>query len=239
MSSSEALATRQSFCRPKGAATLAKLGRPAQNTEVTTAALKKTAPRKSVRTLVGNFGVTDEKAPHFRVNVPRSRKEGVEIVDVLPDEYGRMVEEARVILSRDKWDAVAERLSQFLNRRLKQEGLAQGSFRSGLTQVRRDLGKEITLLCWAIEAAEPGSFGTALSNWEGFEPEERWWLYTQTAATTGDAVAGRGRGWRKAIMYALTENPLAPEGRQSRRTPGFFQEAAAPRGPSLFDTTDE
>lgn len=222
----------------KGSGSLAKSGGSAQDRSVNAQPRPKAA-RPSTRTLAGNFGVVDEKAPHFRVNVPRARSAGVEIGDVLPDEQGRMVEESRVILHRDKWDLVAERLEQFLNRRLREDGQAPGSFRSGLTLVRRDLGKEITLLCWAIEDAEPGSFPLAISNWDGLEPEERWWLYTQTAAATGDALTGRGRGWRKAIMFALTDNPLAPEGRQSRRTPGFFQEAAAKRGPGLFDLTED
>ncbi|PIP40031.1 MAG: hypothetical protein COX19_06575, partial [Desulfobacterales bacterium CG23_combo_of_CG06-09_8_20_14_all_51_8] len=39
-------------------------------------------------------------------------------------------------------------------------------------------------------------------------PEERWWLYTQTAAATGHGVQDRGKGWRKAVRFALTENPV-------------------------------
>jgi hypothetical protein len=40
-------------------------------------------------------------------------------------------------------------------------------------------------------------------------PEERWWLYTMTNAATGHAVQGRNKGWRKAVRYALTENPVS------------------------------
>jgi len=54
-------------------------------------------------------------------------------------------------------------------------------------------------------------------------PEERWWLYTMTAAASGDYVSGRGVGWRKAVRYALTENPV--DGRPSEQpvVPEFFR----------------
>src|SRR5690606_4423509 len=40
-------------------------------------------------------------------------------------------------------------------------------------------------------------------------PEERWWLFTMTNAATGHAITGRGKGWRRAVRFALTENPVA------------------------------
>jgi hypothetical protein len=51
--------------------------------------------------------------------------------------------------------------------------------------LRRELGKELVLLAWAIEDADSALGGNALANWLGLVPEERWLLYTQTAATTG------------------------------------------------------
>ena len=45
-------------------------------------------------------------------------------------------------------------------------------------------------------------------NWLGLAPEERWWLYTMTNAATGHAIKDRNRGWRKAVRFALTENPV-------------------------------
>ena len=47
-----------------------------------------------------------------------------------------------------------------------------------------------------------------MHNWLGLVPEERWWLYTMTNAATGHAVNGRNKGWRKAVRFALTENPV-------------------------------
>lgn len=34
-------------------------------------------------------------------------------------------------------------------------------------------------------------------------------LFTMTNAATGHALHGKGRGWRKAVRFALTENPAA------------------------------
>ena len=55
---------------------------------------------------------------------------------------------------------------------------------------------------------DPGTIPTAIRNWLGLAQEERWWLYSMTNAATGHAASGRNRGWRKAIRYALTENPV-------------------------------
>jgi hypothetical protein len=54
-------------------------------------------------------------------------------------------------------------------------------------------------------------------------PEERWWLYTMTAAATGNFLAGRGRGWRKALRYALTENPITSRPSDQPVVPEFFR----------------
>jgi hypothetical protein len=41
-----------------------------------------------------------------------------------------------------------------------------------------------------VEEASIDDIPNALRNWEALAPEERWWLYTMTVATTGQA---RGR----------------------------------------------
>ena len=47
---------------------------------------------------------------------------------------------------------------------------------------------------------------TAIRNWKGLMPEERWWLYTMTNASTGHIKDKKG--WRIALRYALCENPI-------------------------------
>ncbi|CCJ33434.1 FIG00528661: hypothetical protein [Caloramator australicus RC3] len=62
------------------------------------------------------------------------------------------------------------------------------------------------MLAWAIEDCDPSIIPIAIKNWLGLSKEERWWLFTMTNAATGHA--NDKRGWRKAIRYALTENPV-------------------------------
>jgi hypothetical protein len=86
----------------------------------------------------------------------------------------------------------------------------------GINKVERLLGKELLVLAWAVENASPEAVPNAVRNWIGLRPEERWWLFTITAAATG-LPEHANIGWRKALRFALTENPLAeptPEQRQ-------------------------
>ena len=34
-------------------------------------------------------------------------------------------------------------------------------------------------------------------------------MFTMTNAATGHAISGRNKGWRKAVRFALTENPVS------------------------------
>ena len=115
----------------------------------------------------------------------------------------------RAVLPRVKWNAIADEVRVEFNRRLKKEGLPAGRWKTGGNPLARLLGKELTLLAWAVEDADPTLVPAAVRNWLGLAPEERWWLFTMTAAATGHAVHGRGRGWRKAVRYALSENPVS------------------------------
>ncbi|NLL68308.1 MAG: DUF3780 domain-containing protein, partial [Clostridiaceae bacterium] len=65
---------------------------------------------------------------------------------------------------------------------------------------------EMLVLLWAVEDCDPAVIPTASRNWLGLAPEERWWLYTMTNAATGSL--NDRTGWRKALRYALTENPI-------------------------------
>jgi hypothetical protein len=62
------------------------------------------------------------------------------------------------------------------------------------------------VLLWAIEDSDPSVISTAVRNWKGLLPEERWWLYTMTNAATGEIHDKKG--WRKALRFALCENPV-------------------------------
>ena len=117
----------------------------------------------------------------------------------------------RVLIDRSRWLALAPAFWEEANRRLRANGLASCKFQKNPSKpiaVHPSLGKELCVLCWAVEEAQPDLIPNALLNWEGLAPEERWWLYTMTVATTGQALQHRGLGWRKALRAALAENPF-------------------------------
>jgi len=117
----------------------------------------------------------------------------------------------RVLIDRTRWLALAPEFWEEANRRLRANGLPSCKFQKNPTKpipVHPSLGKELCVLCWAVEEAQPDLIPNALLNWQNLAPEERWWLYTMTVATTGQAVHHRGLGWRKALRAALADNPF-------------------------------
>lgn len=134
---------------------------------------------------------------------------------------GKNDSKMRVVLPRLKWDEIAEAAKAEFNRRLRKKGHPTGHWQTGQVPVARLFGKELVLLAWAIEDADPARIPTAIRNWRGLAPEERWWLFTMTNAATGHAITGRDKGWRKAVRYALTENPVSGSEVESRKEMDF------------------
>jgi len=165
------------------------------------------------------FGfLPEDSAHHFVVMIPAGSRDEVLISEHLsfdPEQgyapslgVGVQDSKLRVVLARAKWNAIADDVRVEFNRRLKRQGIAAGRWKARANPVMRLLGKELVLLAWAIDDADPTLIPAAIKNWLGLAPEERWWLYTMTNAATGHALHGRGKGWRKAVRFALTENPV-------------------------------
>ncbi len=193
----------------------------------------KTAQRDRPR----GFGFQPEESEHhFVVTIPGRRRDDVLIAehlsfapsgDYAPASLGVGMQDGklRVALARMKWDAIADPARVEFNRRLKKHGLPTARWKRGDNPMARLLGKELTLLAWAVEDADPALIPTAVRNWQGLAPEERWWLFTMTNAATGHALHGRNRGWRKAVRFALTENPVNDDSRE--RQADLFRLVAA------------
>jgi hypothetical protein len=198
-----------------------------------TAKAKTIVPSSDI--LMGAFGFEPaESAAHFLVHIPAGSTLPVDISEHLSwDEkhvsssvhYGVEREDGQVRcrLPRSKWNELAEVLRAEFNARLKKEGRKPGKWKTGFNPVSRILGKELTLLAWAVEDCDPGLISVAIANWQGLSPEERWWLYTMTAASTGHFDLGRNRGWRKAVRFALTENPITHRVSDQPVVPEFFR----------------
>ena len=118
----------------------------------------------------------------------------------------RKSDNLRMEVSRHKWKLISKDLTAEFNSRLKEQKKPTGRFVTGGTPVERLFGKEMMVLLWGIEDCDPSNIPTAIKNWKGLMPEERWWLYTMTNASTG-GLKDR-RGWRAALRYALCENPI-------------------------------
>ena len=117
------------------------------------------------------------------------------------------VDKLRLEISKHKWNEVKDALSSEFNFRLKKDGMKIGKFPGkGSVVLERLFGKEMMVLLWAIEDCDPSVISTAVRNWKGLLPEERWWLYTMTNAATGELKDRKG--WRTALRYALCENPV-------------------------------
>lgn len=162
------------------------------------------------------FGyIPEESKHHFLLITPKSPQQDVAVYERFDwDESeeqtsGVEYESLKVVLDRHKWNMIKESLTTTFNNRLKERDVVIGKFKAGHIAVERLLGKEMVLLMWAIEDSDPQLIPTAIRNWLGLSPEERWWLFTMTNAVTGHA--DDKRGWRKAIRYALTENPVDDE----------------------------
>lgn len=175
---------------------------------------------KKVEVLGFGF-IPKQNEHHFLVTLPHSlAQESVITISEHFEWEGNIEKEAKnydgihsqikVNLKRYQWDAIADEVKAEFNRRLRTLGVKSGQWKKrGTIAVDRTLGKELVLLAWAIEDSEQTLIYNAIRNWLGLAPEERWWLYTMTNAATGHVTKGKGVGWRKAVRFALTENPVS------------------------------
>lgn len=169
-----------------------------------------------------DFGAPAHFGAHvFRVEIPVARAESIVIVEdfgYLGNEAGVPKEEDRAIIDRQVWSAISEIARREFNDRLKAAKVLTGRWHTGSNLIDRLLGKELCVLAWAGETANPDQLPVICSRWAALRPEERWWLFTMTAAEAGLA-SDTDRGWRKALFYALSEGGKNKSGKKRRRPP--------------------
>lgn len=175
----------------------------------------------SSRKVVG-LGFIPEEARHgFLINIPKgsASSDRLYITEHRWNDFAHLGDQSssvpslddsslRVLIDRGRWLALAPEFWEEANRRLRANGLPAAKFMKNFAKpvpVHASLGKELCVLCWAVEEASPETIPNALRNWEALAPEERWWLYTMTVATTGQAMQ-QGVGWRRALRAAIADN---------------------------------
>lgn len=164
------------------------------------------------KSITYGFGVSpDLSTNHFYVIIPSENDKPVQVYERFKwtDADEQIMEKADVLrleISRYKWNKVSIDMASEFNARLKKDKNKTGKFVIGGNPVEKLFGKEMMVLLWGIEDSDPSVIPTAIRNWKGLMPEERWWLYTMTNASTGHFKDKKG--WRIALRYALCENPI-------------------------------
>ncbi|SMC82939.1 DUF3780 domain-containing protein [Polynucleobacter kasalickyi] len=175
----------------------------------------------TVRKVLGLGFLPDEARHGFLIQIPKGTSSG-ELISITEhrgndlDQLGTIEtnipsptdSSLRVLIDKGRWLALAPAFWDEANRRLRANGLPVAKFQKNPSKpvpIHPSLGKELCILCWAVEEASPDDIPNAISNWEALAPEERWWLFTMTVATTGQAMQ-KGIGWRKALRAALADN---------------------------------
>ncbi len=180
-------------------------------------------PAAPARKCIGLGFLPQESRHGFLIHVPKGSGKGdvISISEYRGDRFsGAAITDLpapppsdpslRVAIDRGRWAELAPAFWEEANRRLRANGLPTSKLMKSPSKpipVHPSLGKELCVLCWAVEEATTDDIPNALCNWEALAPEERWWLYTMTVATTGQALK-KGVGWRKALRAALADNPF-------------------------------
>lgn len=169
-----------------------------------------------MKTASANFDCADIYREHgYLVRLTKGRDAKVQVFEV----FGRPPTEREVqwapetVLrceaAREVWDIISPELRSEFNRRLRADGKPAGRWGADETAVQRLFGKELLVLLWAVELVDVKSeeILVAIRNWVGLKTEERWWLYTMTAAATGLAHQ-HGMGWRGALRHLSMREQL-------------------------------
>lgn len=131
--------------------------------------------------------------------------------------YSELKGTIKAFVNLNIWEKIEDCAKSEFNLKLKSSSIPLGTWKkTGPTHLSRTLGKELVLLCWALEDCAEKAIPIARINWLGLAPEERWWLYTMTNAASGDPIKDKNRGWRQAVKYALTDNPVSEQVLESR-----------------------
>lgn len=166
-----------------------------------------------------DFGAPAACGAHrFRLEIPQASRAAVTLYEDMGFAGDGSRPEGALLRARVKrscWSAVSELVMREFNERLQAGKRLPGRWRTGGVWLERMLGRELCVLCWALEHAASRAEALRMANaWQGFRPEERLWLFGRTArfAPLADDCQ---RGWRRALALMMGE--AAPSARLRRR----------------------
>lgn len=184
-----------------------------------------------------DFGAPPEFGMHhFYVEIPAIPRDAICIYEDYGfdgDESRRETVERRLILARELWTKIRDDARRDFNIRLKTKKQGLGNWTIGKVKLDRFLGRELCVLGWAAEHASPEECSVICQKWLAMRPEERWWLYSKTAAEAGRDDQTQ-RGWRKALYCALSDGSnIKLEAKKKPTTKKIRDDELT--APSLFD----
>lgn len=165
------------------------------------------AAKKAARSVsVVGFGCPAVDWPHhLRVVIPVGRTEDILLIEdfgILGHSAGRTDEIQRCIMTRPRWNAMAEVAKQELNTRLREKNLPTGRWQSGDNKVERILGTEMLTLAWAVAAADEADVGAVIASWVSLQSSERLWLAGRVLANPHERV-------RRGLALLLSSGPIS------------------------------
>ena len=158
------------------------------------------------------FNFDEKLTDHgFMVKVPTKEDGIVSINEYFNTDKSKVSKDEMKIkatINSKTWAIIKPYIENEFNNRLEEKEISPGKFMNGKNYLETLLGKELTVLFWAIEDIfDEKAIEKAVNSWSVLFPEERWWLYKMINSETGKEGSGHYmRGWRMAIKYALADD---------------------------------
>jgi hypothetical protein len=172
------------------------------------------ARRNAQKAAVVGFGCPAVDWPHhIRVVIPAGRGDDIRLVEdfgILGHSTGRPDELERCVISRPRWNAMAETAKQDLNAKLREKALPTSRWQTGDNKVERILGTELLTLAWAVAAADEGDMTAVIATWVSLQSAERLWLAGRVLANPNDRVRQGLALLMSAGPTSVTETSVRP-----------------------------
>lgn len=149
------------------------------------------------------FGIVDHDGEHGILSIETGPGASCRLTLVSRTERGYPRHELAVV-PLATWRQLATAVQKELVRGMDTEetGSKAPVFRSGDQALSPLVTRELSVLLWSLmEDGEGTHVDALLAGWRQLAREERWWLYARASNPT----QRQGRGWRRALYYALTD----------------------------------